>query len=280
MEKISGKAEEALAEYLKNRFVIPDGFENDAALRNADDSFADRWKPVMERAEEAGAAEATAEYLLKGREMFHFRDPDGVRMQIYPSAAGRVPVITFRDTEDFENLAVSAAYGGKRPENLSRMGAIFLYNKSDRFIMLSSKPYSNVPAEELGLAEDDWAEKSMKIRLEHECTHYFTKQFFGSAANNLHDELIADFFGLENAFGFYKAEYFLRFLGLTGKSGGRFQVYLESLPEEVREEIRPLLEEIVRKAASGAEAWSETQAFRKMDQVQRITFLCRKNMAE
>jgi hypothetical protein len=194
----------------------------------------------------AGAAEAAAEYLLKGREMFHFRDPDGVRMQIYPSAAGRVPVITFRDTEDFENLAVSAAYGGKRPENLSRMGAIFLYNKSDRFIMLSSKPYSNVPAEELGLAEDDWAEKSMKIRLEHECTHYFTKQFFGSAANNLHDELIADFFGLENAFGFYKAEYFLRFLGLTGKSGGRFQVYLESLPEEVREEIRPLLEEIVR----------------------------------
>ena len=43
----------------------------------------------------------------------------------------------------------------------------------------SEKPYSNIPAGELGIPEDDWAEKSVKLRRSHECTHFFTKQTYG-----------------------------------------------------------------------------------------------------
>lgn len=111
----------------------------------------------------------------------------------------------------FQNLTTNLIYKGKRPENLSSTGASFVYGKSTRFILLSAKPYSNVSASTLGLKEEDWLEKSMKIRLEHECSHFFTKRFFGNAQNHLHDELIADFFGLLSAFGNYSAEYWESF---------------------------------------------------------------------
>lgn len=35
----------------------------------------------------------------------------------------------------------------------------------------------------------------MLIRRAHECTHFFTKQTYGIAYKNLHDELMADFMG-------------------------------------------------------------------------------------
>ena len=301
---ISDKTRSAIEEYITNRFVIPEGFPKkntaDAAedsLRDQtadtsdgvlqasagqviDDTFLTRWDPVFEYAEKNGDAEAVRRFVVKSKDSFSFRDPEGVSLLLHPAAAGKIPVITIKDTEDFESLVTDVAYKGVRPAQLSSTGAIFLFGKTNRFIILSSKPYSNVPASELGLAENDWAEKSMKIRLEHECTHYFTNRFFGSSRNNLHDELTADFFGLENAFGFYRAEYFLRFLGLIGTSGSRFGVYLKSLPEECLAESEPVLAEITKEAAMRAEAWSDTEEFRNMTHAERITDMCRHSLTE
>jgi hypothetical protein len=84
----------------------------------------------------------------------------------------------------------------------------------DRLIILSAGPYSNVTASNLGLTETEWQQLSLKIRLEHESTHYFTRRFFGSMRNNIADELIADYRGIVAALGYYRSDWFLHFVGL------------------------------------------------------------------
>jgi hypothetical protein len=99
----------------------------------------------------------------------------------------------------------------------------------DRFILLSDGPYSAVPAAELGLDETEWREMSLVIRREHECAHYLTRRLFGSMRNNLLDELIADYAGLVAATGGFRADWFLRFVGLEEfpryRPGGRLDLY-------------------------------------------------------
>jgi len=99
----------------------------------------------------------------------------------------------------------------------------------DRFLILSTGPYSDVAAREIGLSGPDWRRISTKIRLEHECTHYFTLRVFGSMRNNLLDELIADYMGITAAAGRYRSDWFLRFMGLESfpvyREGGRLQNY-------------------------------------------------------
>jgi hypothetical protein len=106
----------------------------------------------------------------------------------------------------------------------------------DKFMILSSGPYSGVQAERLGLGQEAWLQTSLRLRLEHECTHYFTRRVFASMQKNLWDELLADYMGILAAQGAYNAKWFLLFLGLEDypayRSGGRFEKYLpESLPD-------------------------------------------------
>ncbi len=77
--------------------------------------------------------------------------------------------------------------------------------------------------------EGEWLDRSLAIRREHELTHYFTHRAFGTIRNNVFDELIADFVGLARAFGQYRSDLALRFLGLEAypafRPGGRLEVY-------------------------------------------------------
>ena len=99
----------------------------------------------------------------------------------------------------------------------------------DRFMLLSDGPYSAVPASDLGLDDGQWRAKSFIIRRDHECAHYFTRRLFGSMRNNLLDELIADYAGIVAAEGCYRADWFLRFIGLDTypdvRDGGRLALY-------------------------------------------------------
>jgi hypothetical protein len=99
----------------------------------------------------------------------------------------------------------------------------------DRFIIVSEGPYSGVSAQDLGLDEEEWIRLSLAIRLNHECTHYFTKRVFDSMRNNLLDEIIADYVGIVAAIGRYRADWFLHFVGLEAypayRSGGRLDNY-------------------------------------------------------
>ena len=111
----------------------------------------------------------------------------------------------------------------------------------------------------------------MLRRRSHECTHYYTKQVFGISNNILHDELMADFIGLHDAFGFYKAEWFLRFMGVIEGSGGRLVVYTEALSERVKQAVTELL----TNAAYGLENWSQSEGFEKLTNAERINIMCR-----
>jgi hypothetical protein len=122
----------------------------------------------------------------------------------------------------------------------------------DRFILLSSGPYSGVPAAGLGLADAAWRARSLAIRREHECTHYLTCRAFGRMRNNALDELIADFAALAAVDGDYHGGLALRFLGLEDhprwREGGRLQSYLGDppLPADAAAVLRTLVVRAVR----------------------------------
>ena len=131
-------------------------------------------------------------------------------------------------------------------------------------------------AQELALDEKTWAEKSMLIRRSHECTHFFTKQRYGISNNILHDELMADFIGLYDAFGFYKAEWFLKFMGIIKGNGNRMIVYTKNLSPKVKEAVTVL----IREAAYQLEKWSETEQFLNMTNPERIRLLCQAGISQ
>jgi hypothetical protein len=180
--------------------------------------------------------------------------PEAIEIVIYPSPAGRIPLLICRRREEFTAL-LQALTRRNEPEPIpAAQGALMVsgYNNwsrvgelrrrwealdpearesatwaeelqrlqgrrelyQDRFILLSDGPYSAVPAADLGLGEAEWREMSLAIRRDHECTHYFTRRLFVSMRNNALDELIADYAGLVGATGRFRAGWFLRFVGL------------------------------------------------------------------
>ena len=251
-----------LEEYLTNHFLSK-GFQ---PPENEGSAF---WASVLRRAEEKDAATAINEFLLAGRPLT-FSDAAGIEICLYQASAGQIPVITLSDAGDFEALVTNLVYKGVRPANISSTGSSFVFGKKMRLIILSKKPYSNVSAGTMGLSEEEWKEKSMIIRREHECTHFFTKVRYGCAQNHLHDELIADFCGIYEAFGEYKAEYFEYFMGIRGSEGSRLSYYIK----DVSPAVFSALKEVAVKAARSLEAWSKSEEFSRMSKEERIERMC------
>ena len=252
-------------EYTKNRFADAEEIEK------PDTHFLALWDRILIYSGLAGVDRAINDKICAKRPV-DFRSPQTLKMEIYDSVAGKIPIIYVRDTDDFEQLVTNIAYQGNRPKNISATGASFISGKTTRFIILSAKPYSNVPAMELGLPDEaDWEEKSLILRRGHECTHYFTKQTYGITNNILHDEIVADFIGMIEAFGFYKAEWFLRFMGIIEGSGDRLSFYTGNLPENVQKAVSKLAELCAYKL----EKWSLTDGFHTLTTGERIKYMCK-----
>ena len=255
--------------YIANRF------EAAGELPKGSMDFLELWDNIILYAGLFGAAKAINMKVCPKCPV-EFRSPESIEIKMYDSFAGRIPIIYVRDPDDFEHLVTNVAYRGVRPEGLEKTGASFISGKTTRFIILSAKPYSNVPASELGLDTNiDWSEKSLMLRREHECTHYFTKQTYGITNNILHDEIMADFIGIYEVFGFYRSDWFLRFMGIIEGSGDRLKFYTESLSPMVSEAVTELLKE----AAYRLEEWSETEGFKALSKEDRIKTMCKKGLA-
>lgn len=252
-----------LENYLTNRFVRQKSPDNN------DEDFFTQWQEWITLLPLKSAGEILNENICKKRPV-NFASPENITIEIYESAAGKVPVIIFEDAGDFESFIVNLIYKGIKPDNISQMGASFIYGKNQRFLALSKKYYSNTPPEYVGLSPEEWREKSMIIRREHECTHYYTKKFYGSASNNLHDELIADFFGLYTAFGYYDAKLFQHFMGIDGTHEGRLSLYTVGLSHNIREAIA----ETARKCSDILEEWAKSDNFIRLSRTERIDYLC------
>jgi hypothetical protein len=197
------------------------------------------------------------------------QQPEKLDLKIYPSLAGAIPVLLAGNREDFITLIRALTKRNEPQTIPDSMGACIVagYNNwdrirryrqqweqenptncteiawkqefsrlatqkdlyQDRLIILSDGFYSNVAPEQIGLTASEWRDLSLRIRLEHECTHYFTRRLFNSMQNNLLDELIADYRGMVAAIGQYRADWFLRFMGLESfpnyRASGRLQNY-------------------------------------------------------
>ena len=248
-------------EYIANRFVRQENVSTD------DEEFLDTWRKWLMEFE--NAAEILNTKICPKRPV-NFANPEKITIEIYPSPAGNLPLIIFGDASDFESFIVNLIYKGEKPDNISQMGASFVYGKKQRFLTLSKKFYSNTPPEVVGLSAEEWREKSLILRREHECTHYYTKKFYGSASNNLHDELIADFIGVYEAFSCYNHVYFDYFMGIDGTHEGRLSLYTSGLSESVKNEIA----ELARKCSASLEKWTRSEEFLSMSKSERINHLC------
>jgi hypothetical protein len=200
--------------------------------------------------------------------------PESVELRLHATTAGRIPLLICRHRETFvalvqalarhnEPTPVPANLGGltvagynnwERIRELRRhweatpredreeatweaafhriQGDRALYQ--DRFILLSDGPYSGVAAHALGLEEAPWQRASLLLRRDHEGAHYFTRRLLGTMRNNILDELMADYAGMQalprEAGGpGFRAPWFLRFLGLETfphyRPGARLDIY-------------------------------------------------------
>lgn len=206
--------------------------------------------------------------------------PKLLRLEIHSTAAGQIPLVISGCRSDFV-LLVQALTRRNEPVPIPEsMGACMVagYNNwdrvatyrnewernhpgelwkqefarfskqkelyQDRFILLSDGPYSGVSADAMGLPEDVWRAASLIIRREHECTHYYTRRVLGSMRNNLFDELIADYMGIVAVAGHFRADWFLRFMGLEAypnyRPGARFENYMSGISEESASVLRRL----------------------------------------
>jgi hypothetical protein len=227
-----------------------------------------------------------------------FTEPEKLQLQLYQTLAGTIPVLIAANREDFVTL-VQALTKRNEPQAIpDSMGACTIsgYNNwnrieqykqqwscqqhkysetdwdaefkrliprkelyQDRLIVLSTGPYSNVTASNLGLTETEWGQLSLKIRLEHESTHYFTRRFFGSMRNNMIDELIADYRGIVAALGYYQSDWFLHFIGLESfpayRKGGRLENYRGE--PALSDSAFKILQILVKKAAENLDRFDK-----------------------
>lgn len=227
-----------------------------------------------------------------------FTEPEKLQLQLYQTLAGTIPVLIAANREDFVTL-VQALTKRNEPQPIpDSMGACTIsgYNNwnrieqykqqwsvrqnkysetdweaefkrliprkelyQDRLMILSTGPYSNVTAKNLGLTETEWQQLSLKIRLEHESTHYFTRRFFGSMRNNMIDELIADYRGIVAALGYYRSDWFLHFMGLESfpayRKGGRLENYRGE--PVLSDGAFKILQILVKKAAENLERFDK-----------------------
>ncbi|MBO4375093.1 MAG: hypothetical protein J5829_08320 [Lachnospiraceae bacterium] len=120
-------------------------------------------------------------------------------------------------------------------------------NFKDVLIILSVGPYSNTPAKDVGIPDDEWISLSHTIRKYHESTHFICRRKFREKINAVWDELVADAVGIYAAFGKPDTEMEKRFLGIEGEvyTGGRLENYVEADdPGEKKEQLNILSSKI------------------------------------
>jgi len=263
LRKLGAKSSDLneLLQYVSNTFSYNPNAVSDEYLL--------RWVPLLNETKEKGAAVVINEYLVDSDFQINFKKPDAVNLEIFESFAGSIPIISTDSDDDFESLVQNIVFKDKVYPHIKAQGAQFVHGKNNRFIILSHKPYSNTTAESMEMDGAFWREKSFTIRKYHECVHFYTMQYYGSAKNNLHDELIADFCGIWEAFSYYNADYFRKFL-----AQGRLKIYIENLSAN----SAMVVEKLALMAAAWIEEWSKSNEFLMLSKTQRIDFLCKKDL--
>ena len=231
-----------------------------------------------------------------------FRHPERVELSVRPTIAGKLPVLVVGDRADFETLVqalssrnepvpIPPAMGACLVKGLNNWSRVAAYRTEwqaqhagaddaawgaefqrlvprkelyqDRLVILSTGPYSAVPAADVGLPESVWLERSVAIRQEHELTHLFVHRVFGVMRTHVFDEIVADFVGLARAFGTYRPYLALRFFGLEAYpqdparvAGWKWTLLDPPLSEGAWAVVRTLVSHAVHALDAFASRWS------------------------
>lgn len=197
---------------------------------------------------------------------------ENFKIYIQNHRAGALPVIFIPNRIDFENFLI--AYYPKLTKIPLSTNAFFIKNAlnehrlqekkklyyatipwdmeykkicflepwtiRDTFILLTDAPYSNVH-----LLEDSWIEKSFKIRLEHEFTHYWIQRLFAPKKTTCLEEILCDWAGCIAVWNQYNANYALQFLGIddSQEETSRFFFYTRSLSRQTQQYYKSLIQD-------------------------------------
>ncbi|KUO74746.1 MAG: hypothetical protein APF81_20690 [Desulfosporosinus sp. BRH_c37] len=247
--------------------------------------------------------------------------PENLLLSLHQTPVGAIPVLFTRERRDFVTLVQALAQRNEAKRIPDSMGAcmvkgynnwgrIWAYKKQwqaenpgqcseaewteefqsfmprkelyqDTFLILSDGYYSGIAPVDMDLSGQDWQELSVLIRREHEATHYFTQRVFGSAENQLLDELIADYMGIIAANGCCRADWLLRFMGLENypvyREGSRLQNYIAKPPISVG--AFKVLQSIVKKAADNLEQFDK-KITKPVNKARLIMALCRLSLLD
>jgi hypothetical protein len=223
------------------------------------------------------------------------RRPEDCSIELHSTPTGRIPVVTIPDRQDFvsitraltcknEPIAIPASQGAcfvSGYKNWPRFRSLVSKNREgricaeadvlaitrkqkhlyqDKFVLLTSGPYSGVSANELGLEDEEWDLFSWRIRLEHECTHYIIQRLLGVTKGGVLAEIIADYCGITAVRGSFSSEWFLRFMGLECypefRDSGRLANYRGTPP--VSSESFRVLQTLVVQAARNLQSVDST----------------------
>ena len=198
--------------YLSHCYAIP---ETPSVLPLADEAFASVWK----ESEGAAALEFLAKIVGRDIASFPLRQEETLRIFFAKTLGGRLPVIVPGNRDDF--LRVEALLNGREDladfpvtVNAFTMQARAKNIRNHRVILLGQAPYSNVPANLLGLD--------------------------GGMQNHALDEIVADAMGQLAAFGNFSAARQRLFFGLeqgTGRCTGRLSFYCRNVLPWERTEV-------------------------------------------
>lgn len=228
--------------------------------------------------------------------------PDTLQLLLHQSLAGKIPVVVVAHRPDFVALVQALAHrnephpipdsmGACTIQGLNNWDRIRRYQQEwskgksafeinfnwaaefqqllsdpsqyqDRLLILSQGYYSNILPESLHLSAQAWLDQALSIRLEHECAHYFTLRLLGQMSNNLWDELLADYWGILQATGTYRADWFLRFMGLEDypnyRPGGRLENYIQD--QQLSKPSVKILHQLLKQASENLEQFATTFA--------------------
>ena len=231
-ENISAEA------YLKRRYEIP---EKMPELPLADEPFVASWRETE--------GQAVLDFLSEAFELpvsaFPWENKEALKISFAESLGGRLPAVATESHSDFRAME-ALLNGRKKPQAYPlTVNAFTMQTRAKpiyrhRVLLLNYAPYSNIPAEAMGIDEADWLTRSHKLRMRHECAHYETLRIFGGMQNHALDEIMADALGQIAAFGNFDADRQRVYFGLTkGKDTctGRLSFYCRELAEEERPKV-------------------------------------------
>lgn len=252
----------------------------------------------------------------QSKENLVLKQPDRITLEIYNSdMTGKTPILLVPDNDDFQSIICALSNKNEPKELPNAMGAICIkginnwqrinqlkkdwlqnnplgnwgnefknnilpnpYMFRDQLIVLSAKAYSGVRHSQIGMIENSWKSLSIIIRREHECAHLFTLQYYGIMANNIHDEIVADYAGITKASGRFNKEWFLHFMGLENypnyRKGGRLENYLGT--KGLSKEAFDGLKTIIYNIADNISKFDEFLGYieNSTDQLTRIICIC------